>query len=85
MRQSRGATLRAAVLGGCFGLLGAGVGCLAAKVAISAFKGAAEWKLPALVAGSITLALIAIFTWVAISERRGTANINDQKISSSDP
>jgi hypothetical protein len=69
MRHAPGFTFRNAVLGGCFGLLGAGIGGIAAKGAVSMFKGAAEWELPALVVGSIALALLAIFIWVIISKK----------------
>jgi hypothetical protein len=77
VNRARGVIFRKAILGGCFGLVGAGIGALVAKAAVSTFKGASEWELPALVVGSMALAFLAIFIGLVISERRAAANIKN--------
>lgn len=63
-------TWKKVFIGSGFGLIGAVLGMLLAKRAILIFKGTPSWELPALMLGSVALALVAGFIRISVSGRR---------------
>ena len=63
-------TFRKVITGAATGLIGAAVGGVFAKIAISEFAGSAVWELPVIIIGALAAFVIAVLLYPTFQCRR---------------